>query len=170
MTAFVALLRAVNVGGSGKLPISDLRRLCKNAGFEQVTTYIASGNVVFRSEHSEADIRSALEAALHGYGGKPVGVVLRSGAEMAGVLASNPFPACHPARTVVLFLPEPPAAEALTSVIGCNGEEFRLGLREIYVHYGDGMAASKLRIPAAVSGTVRNMNTVAKLVEMASRL
>ena len=64
MTAFVALLRAVNVGGTGKLPMGELVRLCESAGFCSVSTYIASGNVVFSSRETEARVKARLEASL----------------------------------------------------------------------------------------------------------
>src|SRR5258707_5424610 len=92
MTAFVALLRAVNVGGTGKLPMSDLKEMCEALGFEGVRTYIASGNVVFVSRKSEAAVKAALEARLKTYAGKPVGVLVRTAAEMQAVLKNNPFP------------------------------------------------------------------------------
>jgi uncharacterized protein (DUF1697 family) len=165
--AWVALLRAVNVGGTGKLPMETLRALCGDAGFGAVRTYIASGNVVLRSPLDEARVKAKLEAALEAYAGKPVGVLVRSAAEMAAVLAANPFPHARPNRAVAIFLDAPPPADALAAATGANGEEMALGKREIYVHYGDGMADSKLRIPAAKAGTSRNMNTVAKLARMA---
>jgi uncharacterized protein (DUF1697 family) len=168
MTAFVALLRAVNVGGTGKLPMSDLKAMCEGAGFKAVRTYIASGNVVFTSQKSEAGVTAALEKALSAYAGKPVGVLVRTAAELAGVLANNPFPDKAPNRTVAIFLDEPTPADALANVTGRKDEQLGLGTREIYVHYGDGMADSKLKIPAAKSGTARNMNTVAKLAAMAA--
>ena len=65
MTGYVALLRAVNVGGTGKLPMTTLAQMCESVGFEKVKTYIASGNVVFRSDGSEDQVRSALEDQLH---------------------------------------------------------------------------------------------------------
>ena len=170
MAVFIALLRAVNVGGTGKLPMSDLTALCKKAGFTGIQTYIASGNVVFKSSLSEAKVKATLEAALAKYAGKPVGVAVRTAAEMAKVLAANPFPKCAPNRTVAVFLDKAPSADALDSVSGRNGEDLELGSREIYVHYGDGMAHSKLKIPAAKAGTARNMNTVAKLTAMAASL
>jgi uncharacterized protein (DUF1697 family) len=168
MAAFVALLRAVNVGGTGKLPMDDLKTLCETAGFSKVRTYIASGNVVFESRKTAAQIKAVLETALETYAGKPVGVVVRTAPEMAEVLANNPFPEAMPNRTVAIFLDEPPPGNALERITGRNGEEIRLGEREIYVHYGDGMAQSKLKIPAAKAGTARNMNTVAKLAELAA--
>lgn len=157
----------MNVGGTGKLPMSDLKALCEKAGLADIRTYIASGNVVCRSDTPAAKVKAAVEAALAAYAGKPVGVLVRSAAEMAQVLAANPFPDAAPNRTVAIFLDAPPPADALDKATGVQGEEMRLGKREIYVHYGDGMARSKLAIPAAKAGTARNMNTVAKLAEMA---
>jgi uncharacterized protein (DUF1697 family) len=166
MTGFIALLRAVNVGGTGKLPMSDLKAMCEGAGFQGVRTYIASGNVVFTSQKSEAEVNAAIEAALSIYAGKPVGVLVRTAAELADVLANNPFPDKAPNRTVAIFLDAPPPTDALTHVTGRKDEQLGLGTREIYVHYGDGMAGTKLKIPAAKNGTARNMNTVAKLAAM----
>jgi uncharacterized protein (DUF1697 family) len=168
MTAYVALLRAVNVGGTGKLPMSDLKALCEKLGFANVSTYIASGNVVFESRKSESAIKSSLESALGKYAGKPVGVFVRTAAELKKVLADNPFPDRAANRTVAIFLDGRPPSDALSTITGAADEEVRLGRREIYVHYGEGMARSKLRIPAAVAGTARNMNTVAKLAELAA--
>jgi len=169
MAVFIALLRAVNVGGTGKLPMSDLRRMCERAGFRAVRTYIASGNVVFETDQTASQVKAALEKKLRAYTGKPVGVLVRSGAEMAAVLKRNPFPKAPPNRTVAIFLDEAPSADALRTVSGRKDEELVRGKREIYVRYGDGMGTSKLRIPAAKDGTARNMNTVAKLAAMAEK-
>jgi len=168
MTSFIALLRAVNVGGTGKLPMTDLKALCEKAKFQEVRTYIASGNVVFKTDKTEAQVKRILEDALHKYAGKPVGVIVRTAAEMAQVLAKNPFPDRAPNRTVAIFLDEAPPKNALADISGQKDEDLKLGKREIYVHYGEGMGQSKLRIPAAKTGTARNINTIAKLVEMAA--
>ncbi|GLS43019.1 DUF1697 domain-containing protein [Methylobacterium brachythecii] len=169
MTRFVALLRAVNVGGTGKLAMADLARFCEEAGLEEVRTYIASGNVVFSSDKSAAEVKLALEERLLSHFGKRVGVVVRDAAEMAEVLARNPFPD-HPAsRVIAIFLDEATHPDMLSRVSGLADEEIRLGRREIYVRYLiAGMGQSKLRIPAAANGTARNMNTVAKLAAMAT--
>src|ERR1700712_2793499 len=108
MTAFVALLRAVNVGGTGKLPMSELKAMYEALGFEGVRTYIASGNVVFTSRKSESAVKKALEAQLAAYAGKPVGVMLRTSAEMQAVLKANPFPKAPRNRTVAIFLDAKP--------------------------------------------------------------
>ena len=165
MTTYAALLRAVNVGGTGKLPMSELRAMCASVGFSNVRTYIASGNVVFESKLSEVSVKEKLERCLETYAGKPVGILIRTGAELAAVLANNPFSSAAPNRTVAIFLDTPPPSDVLDSVSGKQTEEIALGTREIYVHYKDGIARSKLKIPAAGTGTARNMNTVAKLAE-----
>jgi uncharacterized protein (DUF1697 family) len=170
VAAFIALLRAVNVGGTGKLPMTELKAMCEASGFAGVRTYIASGNVVFTSRKSEAAVKKALEAALEAYAGKPVGVMVRSAAEMAQVLADNPFPKMAPNRTMAVFLDRAPPADTLAGLSGQKDEEVRLGRREIYIHYGDGMGQSKLVVPAAKAGTARNMNTVAALAKMAAEL
>jgi uncharacterized protein (DUF1697 family) len=169
MAALVALLRAVNVGGTGKLPMSDLKDICEQLGFGAVRTYIASGNVVFESRKSETAVKAALEKQLGAYAGKPVGVLVRSATEMARVAADNPFPKAAPNRTMVVFLDRAPPADTLAGVRGQRCEEIRLGRREIYIHYGEGMAKSKLVIAAAKTGTARNMNTVAVLARMAAK-
>jgi uncharacterized protein (DUF1697 family) len=169
LTAYVALLRAVNVGGTGKLPMAALRAMAEGAGFANVRTYIASGNVVFDSDADEASVKAGLEAALNAYAGKPVGVLVRTGPEMAAVVAANPFPEAPGNRAVAIFLDAPPAPDFLDAVSGRASEEVAPGVREIYVHYPDGQADTKLKIPAARAGTARNLNTVAKLAEWAKR-
>ncbi|MFL5294757.1 MAG: DUF1697 domain-containing protein [Phenylobacterium sp.] len=170
MTAFVALLRAVNVGGTGKLPMSELKAMCEEAGFAKVRTYIASGNVVFASRLPEAKVKAELERRLAAYAGKPVGVMVRTAGEVAAVRDANPFSDRPANATVAIFLDGPPPNDAAQQAVGRKDEEIALGAREIYVFYGPGMGQSKLRIPAAKTGTARNLNTVAKLAEMAAEI
>lgn len=165
---YVALLRAVNVGGL-KLPMADLRTLCSDAGFADVETYIASGNVVFASKTTASAVQADLEKRLLKYAGKPVGVVLRTAAQIQAVSRANPFPKAAPNFTYAIFLDAPPPKDALAHVSGQTNEEMRLGQCEIYVHYPTGMGRSKLRIPAAKTGTARNVNTVAALAEMTAK-
>lgn len=170
MEHWIALLRAVNVGGTGKLPMAALRLLCEQAGCHEVRSYIASGNVVFRRAGSERSVKAALEAALAVHAGKHVGVLVRSGAQMRAVLADNPFGGAPGNRVVTLFLDQPPPSDALAGAKHLAGEQLALGTREIYIHYGDGdaMRASRLALPAFAQGTARNMNTVARLADMAA--
>jgi len=168
MTTYIALLRAVNVGGTGRLPMSALTAICERIGFSKVRTYIVSGNVVFDSKMTERQVRRNLETELERCAEKPVGVLVRTSTEMADILAKNPFPKSAPNHTVAIFLDTPPARAVLEGITGVNGEEVRLGGREVYVHYGAGNGRSKLKIPGTETGTARNMNTIAKLVQMAT--
>jgi uncharacterized protein (DUF1697 family) len=169
MGNYIALLRAVNVGGTGRLAMDDLAAMCSDAGFAQVQTYIASGNVVFQCKATPKKVKFELEARLHAYAGRPVGVVVRTAKELAAVLQANPFPKAARNRTVAIFLDAPPPPDALAHAVGLQAEEMRLGVREIYVHYAAGMGRSKLKIPVAKNGTARNMNTIAALVLMAAK-
>lgn len=170
MTTFIALLRAVNLGGTNMLPMAELAAMCEAAGFARVRTYIASGNVVFASALDGASVRAALETRLAAYAGKPVGVLVRTAEEMAAVLAANPFLDAAPNLTTAIFLDAPPPTDALEQLRHRTTERMALGARELYVAYPDRptMGRSRLVIPAAARGTARNMNTVAKLAEMAS--
>lgn len=168
MPTYIALLRAVNVGGTGKLPMAELKAMCEAAGFERVQTYIASGNVVFDAAGTELQVQAALGQRLSLYAGKPVGVLVRTAQEMADVLAANPFPESPGNQTVAIFLDAAPPADALDQLKGQGQERLQRGRREIYVDDGGGMGSSKLKIPAAAQGTARNLNTIAKLAAMAA--
>lgn len=169
MSVFVALLRAVNVGGTGKLPMAELVRMAKKSGFREPKTYIASGNLVFEWDGSEEEVKSRLGRALAEYAGKEVGVLVRTAPELAAVLAANPFTNEPPNRTMVIFLDSAPPAGIPEGVVGPAGEDVRIGRRELYVHYPERMGRSRLTIPGAKRGTARNVNTVRKLVELSSR-
>jgi uncharacterized protein (DUF1697 family) len=170
MTAYVALLRAVNVGGTGRLPMALLVELCTRAGFTGTQTYIASGNAIFRSNSSEQSVREALQAELCAHAGLPVGVLVRSSAEIAQVVAVNPFHDKPGNRVMALFTDEPLPAHPFSGAAGVRDEEVRLGTRELFVFYPNGGAETRLRLPCQRTGTARNMNTVAKLAELAGKL
>lgn len=120
MHTHVCLLRAVNVGGTGKLPMADLRAMCEAAGFVDVRTYIASGNVVLRSASTAKEVQAMLEAILAEYAGKPVGVLVRSPAEMSRCLPTIRSRTSN--RLVVIFLDTAPPHDALGTVSGVQGE------------------------------------------------
>ena len=170
MTAYVALLRAVNVGGTGKLPMTALVEMCEAAGLADARTYIASGNVVFRSDRTEDQIRSDLADRLLSYSGKPIGVLVRTAAEIADVRARNPFADAPGNRVMALFVDAPLPVDPLNGITGLKDEQVCLGKRELFILYPSGMADTRLRIPSEKFGTARNMNTVTKLTEMASKL
>ena len=163
----VALLRAVNVGGTGKLAMRDLAALCTRAGFTDVRTYIQTGNVVFRSPLTEAEAEQQLERALARHMGGPVDVMIRTAEELRRVVRDNPYPAATPSRLYVFFSDEPAPAAPLEALNGPDGETAVPRGREVYIHYPAGMGASKLKLPKWPGPvTSRNMNTVTKLAAM----
>ncbi|MEJ2626694.1 MAG: DUF1697 domain-containing protein [Pseudolabrys sp.] len=167
MTTFIALLRAINVGGTGKLPMAELAALCTGLGLENVRTYIQSGNVVFESGRSEEALQSALARALAAKMGRDVDLALRSAAEMRAVLKGNPFPDAPGAKVGVAFGMAAIPEQAVRGLVIPGREEVRVGKRDIYIHFPDGVGRSKLKLPAALGPlTVRNINTVTKLVAM----
>ena len=169
MTSYVALLRAVNVG-KRQLKMEELRHLASELGLDAPRTYIASGNLLFESDRNEKALKAALEAALEQHMGAPVGVMVRTAAEMAAVVSATRFGKEPGNRVVAIFLDEAPPEDAAANARNVADETIAAGKRELYVHYPTGQGPSKLVIPAAAQGTARNMNTVAKLAQLAKEV
>ena len=163
MTAYVALLRAVNVSGTGKLPMAELQLMGERCGFGTVRTFIASGNLLFTSELGEDDIQQRVATEVEAYFGRAVPVFIRSAAEMAELAAGNPFTDDKPSRVMAHVIDEPPTAEMLAAARDLNGERLALGPRAIYVSYGAGIGSSRLKLPAVGQGTARNLNSVGRM-------
>ena len=169
MTVYVALLRAVNVGGR-KLVMTDLKAIAEELGFEKARTFIASGNLLFASSKSEAEVSRLLEERLKKHMGAEVPVMVRTASEMAAIAKANRFRREPPSKVAVIFFEEPPPKDSIEQARGIADEELALGRREIYVHYPGGMGRSKLRLPAMAAGTARNMNSVARLAQLAKEM
>jgi uncharacterized protein (DUF1697 family) len=166
MTVYIALLRAANVAGTA-LQMTELKSICETLGFTDVKTYIQSGNVLFRSDETEAKVAEKIDEALGRKFGKKPGVMVRSTREMEAIAENAPFPDAKPNFLLVHFLPEKAPNDALYKMVAPDGEEAVVAGREIYVHYPIGSGKSKLKLPALKPGTSRNLNTVRKLAEMA---
>lgn len=171
MKAYVALLRGVNLLGVSTLKMAELRGIAEELGLESPRTFIASGNLLFLSKKPEQVIQSTLEERLAQHMGRKVHAMVRTAEEMASVVRANPF-TDSPGKTVqVFFLNGAPPADLLDTVRNQDDERIAVGAREVFVAYGEkGIGRSRLRIPAAEAGTARNMNTVAKLAELAREL
>ena len=169
MTAYVALLRAVNVGGR-QLKMDDLKRIASGLALESPRTFIASGNLLFRSDEGEAAIKRALEAALAEHLGAPVDVMIRTAAALAQTLSANPFADEPGSKVAAIFFDEAPGGDAVARAKNVAGERLAPGKREIYVHYPHGQGRSKLRLGTRAPGTARNINTVARLAELAREM
>lgn len=166
MTSYVALLRAVNVGGTGKLPMTDLRAMGEALGFARVRTFIASGNLLFDSNLPAGEVKAQLEKRLAEYAGKRVPVLVRNAAELAAIVAADPFPDAHGSRHMVFFYDAPPPPDLIAQCRDVQGERLALGTRELFVDYGDGIRFTKLKIAGKQDRTGRNMNTVRKLAAL----
>lgn len=170
MPVYVALLRAINVGGTGKLPMAELKSLCEGLGFADVSTFIQSGNVIFRDGGDQEEIAARLDAVLAERLGKPPGVFLRRPGELAAIAKANPFAAMEPNRVLVSFFAEPVPEDALYGLVAPDGEEVVALGREIFVHYPIGSGRSKIKLPILKTGTSRNINTIVKLAALAAEL
>ena len=170
MTAFVAMVRAVNLGADSTLPSAELRRIGAKCGFGDVRTFIASGNLLVTADVSEAEVAERVRVGVEAHLGKPALVLVRSAAEMAEIARSNPFPN-HPGnRVVAFFLDNAPSQEMLDAATGVKAERLAMGQREIVIAYDDGMGKSKLKLPVFKSGTGRNMNSVSKIAELLAEM
>ena len=166
MTSFVAMLRAVNVAGTGKLPMAELKAIGLGCGFENVRTFIATGNLLFDSDLDEADVTMRIADKVAAFFGKPVPLFVRSAAEMAEAAAGNPFCDDKPSRVMAHFIAEPPSAAMLVEARDVVGERMALGPRLIYVSYGEGIGKTRLKLPAVRHGTARNLNSVARIADL----
>lgn len=179
MTAYVALLRGINLG-KRQLKMEALRAWVADVGWEDVATYIASGNVVFRGKkQSSTTVAADLEDRISAEAGFDVPVVVRTHDEMQAVVDEIPFATKGAeAKTLhVVFLRDKPKKTALDAIdlAAFAPEEAALGRREVYLHLPNGMGRSKLAVALtdkalANMGTVRNWNTVTKLTAMAADL
>jgi uncharacterized protein (DUF1697 family) len=173
---FVILLRGINVGGNKKLPMAQLREVCEAIGCEDVTTYVQSGNVVGRSNQSEAKLAASLESALEATVGFAPRVVVRRHADLVRILDQNPYPDTEERFLHVGFMTEAPTKKALSELgdIDCSPEGFTIAGSEIYLNYvgGAGRSPRLGKVPferkLGVGITARNLRTVKKLAEMSA--
>lgn len=170
MPVHIALLRAINVGGTGKLGMEELKSICEALGFADVKTYIQSGNVLFRSDDAEAEVERQLDEALGKVLGKKPGVMVRSRRQLEAIVANAPFPDARPNYLLISFLAVEAPADALDKMVAPDSEEAVVAGREVYVYFPIGAGQSKFKLPALKSGTARNLNTVRKLAEMAAAM
>jgi uncharacterized protein (DUF1697 family) len=181
MAAAISLLRGVNVGGHNKIKMEELRELYDSLGLRHAQTFIQSGNVVFRTDARDFTRLSKriADAIEQRFAFRP-GVILRTAADLRGVIAANPFASrrdLDPSRLLVYFLASEPPADARERLmrIETAPEELRMEGRELYIYYPNGMARPKvpwtfIEKTLQTSGTGRNWNTAGKLLEMAESL
>ena len=173
----VAFLRAVNVGGIGKVAMADLKALAEDIGLADPKTLLQSGNLVFEGAgKSPATIEKLLEREVVKRLGVETDIMVRTARELKAAIAHNPFPKeakSDPALLHVRFLKKAVDAAAVATLRGAiKGREIVKGTgREVFIYFPDGAGTSKLTNPIierqlGARGTSRNWNTVTKLAEL----
>jgi len=178
LTTHIALLRAVNVGGRGKAPMADLRKMLADLGFEAPQSLLQSGNLVFRSQPTGAALEALLERETKARLGLATDYIVRTAAEWARIVAANPFAAMardDPSHLVVMPLKSAPGAAGLEGLRAWipGREAIEAVGRELYITYPDGIGTSKLTGAVierrlGTRGTARNWNTATKLAALAA--
>jgi uncharacterized protein (DUF1697 family) len=175
VTTYVALLRGINLGPTNKISMPALRAMTEELGYGDVATYINSGNLILTTTKQAAAVERELAKAIADTFGFKIDVTVRTDAQLAKVLANNPYPDGNPSQVTVAFLAKAPGPQAKKQVaaVAAEHEPFVFGHRCVYVNYSRGLANSKLAAQFSsiigVSSTVRNIRTVAKLVEMSAK-
>jgi uncharacterized protein (DUF1697 family) len=174
----IVLLRGVNLASRNRISMPDLREALEEAGFEDVSTYVQSGNVVLTSKASAKQVESDVRRLLADRFGLDIAVVVRTRAELAAVVKRNPLGkvATNPKLYQVTFLEKAPTAELVRNLeaVAVGKEQVAHIGRELYAWHPDGVARSKLAALMAgkglgVTATARNWRTVTKLLELAEQ-
>jgi len=175
-TRFIGLLRGINVGGHNKIPMAELRALCTEIGWDEVRTYIQSGNIVFAANGSTKSLENALEQSIERRFGLRISVVVRRANDWSAYVERNPFPdaARKEPKLLALGLAKvTPNSSALNDLQerAANGEQLAQTRDVLWIHFPNGIARSKLTpdLMARLVGspvTLRNWRTVLKLKEL----
>ncbi|MEH6765815.1 MAG: DUF1697 domain-containing protein [Aequorivita antarctica] len=173
MKTYIALLRGINVGGHKKLKMEDLKLMMEGLGFQNVTTYIQSGNVVF-SAKEEKDFSNKISKEIERKFGWEVPVLVKTADEVAKILKDCPFEESKQAEAYFMLFASSPKEELMKAVREINypNEEFVLTPDCVYIYFGNGYGNAKLNNnffekKLKVAATTRNYRTLAKLVELA---
>jgi uncharacterized protein (DUF1697 family) len=178
MKAWVLLLRGINVGGHGKLPMAELRALLSSLGANDVASYIQSGNAVFTGTIDARSFGETIEDAIESaHGFRPRSLVLSEDA-FASILAAYPWPEAfdNPNTGHIWFFSDAPDAPALDALepLAAASERFKLGDHAFYLYAPDGIGRSKLAEKVerklGVPTTARNLRTALKIADLLKAL
>ena len=174
MPTRIILLRAVNVGPA-QLPMAELREIATGLGASDVSTYIASGNLVADVPGKPTEFDRALEKAIEERYGWFRDVMSRTPAQLAKALAAHPFEVIEPRYSYISFLAGKPTAAAIEKAESyeTHDDEWKVIGTEMHIRYAHGAGRPEMKSDAIgralkTPGTARNLNTVKKLIELAS--
>ncbi|MFO7538830.1 MAG: DUF1697 domain-containing protein [Chloroflexota bacterium] len=176
MFTFIALLRGINVSGRNKIPMADLRSLCTDLGWDEVQSYIQSGNLIFKTGAKKTILEAELEQAIERHFGLSIPVIVRPAADWPAYVSGNPYPDAsqrEPNRVMLALSKSAPKPDAVTRLADytVNGERVTQVGDALWIHYPEGSGRSKLS-PAVLDRlvgspvTTRNWRTVLKLNEL----
>lgn len=176
MRTHVAFLRAVNVSGTGKVSMAELKTLAGEIGFADAATVLQSGSLVFTAKGEAAALQGALTDSLADRFGLKTEVIVRTAAEWRAVVEANPYPEAardDPSHLVIMPLSQTPKSGALDDLLGAiqSRETVALKGRDLYAVYPDGIGDSKLTLGViekrlGVKTTGRNWNTTLKIAAL----
>jgi uncharacterized protein (DUF1697 family) len=175
VATFVAFLRGVNLGPAKKISMAELRSMAEDLGYDDVATYINSGNLIVRTGKKAATVERELSRAIGERFGHEVDVAVRSEAELKELLAKNPYPDGDPSQVTVAFMVKAPGAQAKERVaaVATDHEPVTFTGKDVYVNYTKGLGQSKLAQRfsdiVGVSSTIRNVRTIAKIIELCEK-
>jgi len=178
MKNYISLLRGVNVTGHNKIRMEELKRLFENLGFQNIVTYIQSGNIVFKTKVDSIEkITGKIKNAINKDLGLDIDVIVKSLDEWKQIVDTKPFPDAEGNKSYVTFLLDLPKEIPLDAINKAKApsEQFMISGKEIYIYCPDGYGRSKLsnnffESKLKVSATSRNWNTIEYLYTLASKL
>ncbi|CAG7646064.1 hypothetical protein PAESOLCIP111_05091 [Paenibacillus solanacearum] len=184
MTIHIALLRGINVGGHNKIKMAELREALGSLGLARVQTYIQSGNILFESDETEETLRERIEQEIDRTFGISLHVILRTAAEMRGIMEKLPFTAAQISEAQasaegeclhVSMLGREPVTERVDKLkaFDFQNDQYRIEGRDVYLLFGSSIRNSKLAVQVeklGVATTTRNWKTISKLVELADHM
>jgi len=175
MGTYVAFLRGINLGPTNKISMPELRTIAEGLGYTEVATYINSGNLIFDSTQKPPTLEREIAAAIKDSFGLRIDLAVRTPAELKKLLADNPYPDGNPSQVTIAFLTKaaPATGKEKVAAMATEAEPFTFAGQDVYVHYSNGLGTSKLAEKFSaiigVSSTVRNINTVTKIVALCDK-
>ena len=174
MKRYIILLRGINVGGKHKLPMANLRTLLTNNGFNEVTTYIQSGNILVQCNETAANITKQVHQLILDAFGYDVPVITLTQEEIKEAITNNPYTAIETdiKKLHVSFLASAPSAQSIDNTPSFdNNDQFHVINKTVYIHCPDGYGKTKytnsfFEKHLQIAATTRNWRTSLKLLEM----
>lgn len=172
MKTYIVLLRGINVSGKNKLSMASLRELLNGLGFENVQTYIQSGNIILKSENSKTLVCQKIQQAIKNKFGYDITVLARTAKELKKALTSYPFSVDNDKIVAFTFLEKTTSYNEIEGVL-TSDDDYKIDGDVVYLYCPSGFGKTKLtnntiEKKLQVAATTRNLKTTKKLVELAT--